>query len=179
MNSWIKINLKNLDFNIKHLKNILNPSTDVLAVIKSNAYGHGLEGIASHLKNKVKGFAVLDDEEALKLRSLNIKNLILILSNFKNDNLRKLVFQKISLPIYDITQAKIVSKQALKLKKKAYVHLKIDTGMNRLGIALKDLSSFIKSFLKLKNLELEGVFSHLAASSDLNHSYVKKTAYSI
>lgn len=137
-----------------------------MAVVKSNAYGHGSFAVAQTIAGLVDSFGTANGDEALALRSFGVKGPILVLNYYQLDQVPSLVTAKISLVVYDIKQAQAISKIARKLKKTAKIHIKVGTGLSRLGIYTRDAVGFIKKISKLPNLEIEGLFSHFASSED-------------
>ncbi|MBX4186827.1 MAG: alanine racemase [Candidatus Doudnabacteria bacterium] len=104
--------------------------------------------------------------EALALREFGIRKPILVLNYYDLDQVESLVAHNIALVVYDLAQAKVIAAAAKKLKKQAVVHIKVGTGLSRLGVLAKDAVKFILAVKKFKNIEIEGLFSHFAASED-------------
>lgn len=171
-NIWIEINLNNLAHNLKKIKATLNPGVKIMGVVKQNAYGHGIIAISKDLeKEKVDFLGVNNTEESLNLLESGIKKPILILSNtVSNKNLLKLVKNKVNFTIMDKQLLKNLDKTARKANLKALVHIKIDTGMGRLGLNHKQALAFIKEVSSLKNIELKGLYSHFSSAED-NRAY--------
>ncbi len=138
----------------------------LMAVVKSNAYGHGYFTVASTIENAVDYFGVANLTEALTLRELKIKKPILVLNYYNLDQVPAAVAKNISLVVWDLAQAKAIQDAAKKLKKKALVHIKVGTGLSRLGVFAKDAVGFTKKVKSFSNIEIEGIFSHFAASED-------------
>lgn len=145
----------------------------IMAVVKSEAYGHGMILVARIVEKEIDWFATVSGEEALQLRKAGIKKPILVLSFYSESEIFDCVKHKISLVVYDLKQAKLISQAAKKLKAIANVHLKIDTGTSRIGIKPKEMANFARQIFKMPNLNIEGVFSHLAASEE-NLEFTKK-----
>ncbi len=142
-------------------------NADVMAIVKSNAYGHGLNLVASAIEKEVAYFGVASLDEAIELRLHGkIRKPILVLSFYDLAKVAEALKHKISLAVYDLKQAQSISAAAKKLKVTAKIHLKIDTGTSRLGIFPKDAAQFIDKLIHLSNIQIEGVFSHFAASED-------------
>jgi len=173
MNSlaWLFINLQAIGNNVKQILKMIGPSVSLMAVVKSNAYGHGLIPICKKVLEKgAKWLGVFSLEEALKIREAKITSPILILGFTEKENLKKIIAKDISLTLYDIETAKELSILAKKLSKKAKVHLKIDTGMHRLGILSDNILNFVRKIENLKNLQIEGIFSHFADATNKEYS---------
>ena len=162
LNSAI-INLNNLRYNAKKIRQILDKDTKFCAVVKADAYGHGACEVASAIYDLVDLFAVALVEEGVELKRAGIKKDILVLiPPFKCD-LERAVRFGLTLSVSDEKTIMLIDKEAKRQKKIIKVHLKVDTGMNRQGV--KDLDEIDRLCAKIsccKNLELEGIFSHFA-----------------
>ncbi len=161
----VLISKQNLLHNVQQFRKV-SGKAKLMAVVKSNAYGHGYFAVASTIEDKVDFFGVAYLAEALTLRELKIKKPILVLNYYGLDQVEAAVAKNISLVVYDLNQAKAIQAAAKKLKKKAKVHVKVGTGLSRLGIFAKDAVNFIKNVRNFSNIEIEGLFSHFAASED-------------
>jgi len=173
----IEINKKNLIDNLKTIKNKAK-NKKICAMVKANAYGHDLKTVVLTLKNNVDFFGVANTEEALKIRNYAYKNKILLCGAYNKDKLKNLILNKISLTVFSFFQLKEILKECKIVKEKAYLHIKINTGMNRLGIKnIKSLKVMLNFINKNNNyLILEGVFSHLfnSESKELSNSQYLK-----
>lgn len=175
-NTWVEINLNQLDENINLLRQYLGNNIAIAAVIKADAYGHGAAIIAEELALlNVDYIAVAILSEAIELRNKKISSPILVMGYTENDFLRFAVEYDITTTIFEYEQALILSDFAKKQNKIAKVHIKVDTGFNRLGA--KPTEQFANDILKMKNLPnlyLEGIFSHfrLANQYDDEQQYI-------
>lgn len=172
--AWITVDLKAIDFNIKQFRRLLKPETKIMAVVKANAYGHGLFEIAKQaLKSGANYLGVITAEEALFLRKYGILQPILVLGAVAKDDVASLIRNKVSLSIYNEESYRAISRIADIINRKAIVHLKIDTGTNRLGFTnLDDALRVLKLInAKRRRFDLEGIYSHLASVEELNQSY--------
>lgn len=159
MRSFLTINLKKLQTNIEEIRKINNKK--IIAVIKSNAYGLGIIDIAKFLLSQgIDYFAVATLEEAILLRKNKIRTNILVLEK-SNDHL---LFQKYNLTyvVYDLDSLKEIQKYKVKF------HIKIDTGLNRLGISINEIDDLKKLITSKSNIE--GIFTHIAS----NNTYEKQ-----
>lgn len=163
--AWVEINLDNLEHNINEIKKIVSKKTKIMAVLKANAYGHNLILISKKLNEiGIMDFAVATLEEGLALRNNKIKGNILILGYTSIENIDYVVK-------YDLIQTVVDEEYASNLIKlpnsnNIKVHLKINTGMNRIGIDCKNVL-FIKNLYKEKRLNILGIYSHFcSANSD-------------
>ena len=163
--AWIEINLDNLENNITQIKNIIPTQTKIIAVVKANAYGHGMTEISKKLNQVgVTDFAVATLEEGIILREAGIKGNILILGYTNFNNIDYLLKYNLIQTIVDYEYAKRISQMDLKGKLK--VHIKINTGMNRIGESYKNIDKLIEIY-QMKNLEILGTYSHLCVSDSL------------
>ena len=167
--AWIEINLDNLENNITQIKNIIPTQTKIMAVVKANAYGHGMTEISKKLNQVgVTDFAVATLEEGIILREAGIKGNILILWYTNFNNIDYLLKYNLIQTIVDYEYAKRISQMDLKGKLK--VHIKINTGMNRIGESYKNIDKLIEIY-QMKNLEILGTYSHLCGSGTLTEDY--------
>ena len=165
--SEIQVSKSALKHNINQYRKIIGKAR-VCGVVKSNAYGHGFEIVAKTIIPFVDWFGVANLDEAIILRDCGVKKPILVLSYYRLDQTDQAVKNNISLVVYDLNQVKAIFASAKKLKKPANVHIKIDTGTSRLGVAPKEALKFIKQASRLPNIKIQGLFSHFAASEENN-----------
>lgn len=178
MLSWVEINGRALTHNLSAFKKIVGDRVAIMFAIKGNAYGHGFKEIAAWSQNnrQVDTLCVVSLEEALDLiRYRYTKKPILILSFFDFDLARisKAIRSNVIFPIYNLDQAKYLQQAGDRNGKRVRVHLKIDTGAGRVGILPSELRPFLQKLRQYKNLEIDGVFSHYAASEE-DSAYTKK-----
>jgi alanine racemase len=170
--SYIEVSKSALLGNIKAYREQLG-KTKLMAVVKANAYGHGVDIVADVIKDEVDWFGVVNIDEAVNLRDLGVNKPILAMSYYDEDKIEEALRKNISLVAYDENQLKLLNESAQRLRTQARVHLKIDTGTSRLGVLPNQVLEFAQKIGKHQHLKLEGVFSHLAASED-NVPYTKK-----
>lgn len=173
---WAEIDLDNLAHNMREVRRVTNKNSKVTAVIKADGYGHGAVAIAETLlANGADRFAVATLSEAIQLKTSfpNIETMIL---GYTPENLAKEVIEhNIIQTIYTLEQAKEFSNTALFLNKKIVVHIKLDSGMNRLGMVFSDETiDTILEMSKLDGLIIEGIFTHFAAADELDKEYTKQ-----
>lgn len=158
--AWIEIDLSNLKHNVEEIKKILPKSTKMMAVVKGNAYGHEMIPISKYLsKLGIKDFAVATLEEGIQLRDSGLKGNILILGYTSIENIQYVIK-------YHLIQTIVDEKYAFELSKLPFsipVQIKINTGMNRIGIRDNEVDS-IRKIYSYPNLEVLGLFSHLSSS---------------
>ena len=173
---WAEINLDNLAHNMREVRRITNKNSKITAVIKADGYGHGAVSIAKTLlENKADRFAVATLSEAIQLKTFypNVETLVL---GYTPENLAKDVIEhNIIQTIYSLDQAKEFSKVATSLNKKIKIHIKLDTGMNRIGMACKDETvDSILEINKLEGITIEGIFTHFAAADEIDKTYTRE-----
>jgi len=171
-NSFVEISKSAILHNLSQYQRIVGKKVEVMPIVKSNAYGHGMVEAAKLVAPRVNWLGVASLGEALELRKNNIKKKIFVLSYAPQRQLEQGIRQNIDLPVYDLAYAKIISDVAGKLNKKAKVHIKIDTGATRVGVLAKQGIEFIKEVRQLPNLNIVGIYSHFAASEE-NQQYTR------
>ena len=155
------INLTAIRKNIMTMKDKIPNDKKVLAVIKANAYGHGAIEVANALRDLADYYGVAFIDEAIELRKAGIRKPILILGHTDDSLFETIVDYDITQTIYSLRQAKILSDVALKKGARAKIHIKIDTGMNRIGFACRQENvDSIVEIAALPGIELEGIYTH-------------------
>lgn len=161
--AWLEINLDNLKHNVKELQNAMPEGCEVMAVLKADGYGHSAYEVSTCVNNNgVRAFAVATIDEGIQLRYYGIRGEILILGY--TDPLRAKELYKYDLiqTLVDYDYALLLDKQKYKLK----AHIKIDTGMHRLGFDCTGASSISEMF-SLSNIKITGLYTHLCVSGSL------------
>jgi alanine racemase len=170
--TWIEISKSALMHNLKVFRGLVGPNVKIACIVKANAYGHGLKEVVPILDEAgVDWFGVDSLEEALEIRALGINKQILILGYTPFSGLKEVVENGISLTVYNKESLqKILS---LKMEKKAKIHLKVETGLNRQGQKADEILDLAKLIIKNKDLfEMEGLSTHFANIEDtLNSSF--------
>ncbi len=164
--TWAEIDLDALRHNLKEIRKQIKDTTRILAVIKADAYGHGAVGIVKELiQCGVADFAVASVNEAVQLRQADVDGNLLILGYTPNENLDLVVEMGVQQTLYSLEQAQLLQQIAAKQDRVVGVHVKVDTGMHRLGFADEDHSvEEIAKISAMPNLNIEGVFSHFAGA---------------
>ncbi|MBI3590141.1 MAG: alanine racemase [Candidatus Melainabacteria bacterium] len=174
--AWVEINLSALERNFKKLKELLK--TNIMAVVKADAYGHGATAIAPVLQSlKVYSFGVATVDEGIALRKAGIKVPILILGATPFWSFESCYTNELSITIYSVDQLKQIEDFNKTVENEISVQVKIDTGMNRLGISPAEASSVIERIRNSKKLKLDGIFSHLSDASNYDFSKVQKERF--
>lgn len=160
--TYVEVNIDNLKNNVKNILNYYNNYEYYFGVVKGNCYGHGTTHVINELiESGINYLAVSSLEEALEIRKINKKIPILSLEPIRIEYIDICIKNNITITVHDYNYAKeLINK---KLNKKLKIHLKIDSGMNRLGFKEKDQLNEIYNELKNKeNIEIEGIFTHFA-----------------
>ena len=170
---WIEVNLDAIRHNFRNLsKNA--PNSQILAIVKSEAYGHGLEAVALTLDEEgAWGFGIANIDEGRRLRKAGITKPIVLVAPILATQIEEAVKLDLRPPIMDPEFAQAISDVAVRLGKNAKVHLKVDTGMGRLSVPPGELLSFCEQAAKLPNIEIEGIYSHFAAADQLDQTYTQ------
>ena len=164
-----EINLAALRYNFSVVAQRAPRGCGILAVVKADAYGHGFMDVALELESLgVTAYAVAFLAEGIQLRKSGIDRPILILGGIYPGQERKTVGFNLSTAVYTLDQARALDAAARKLYRKAKIHVKIDTGMGRLGIVHGEAEAFFRALKELPNLEVEGIFSHFASADELD-----------
>lgn len=177
--TWAEIDLDALAHNMCEIRKITNPNAQIMAVVKADAYGHGVKECAKTLlENGADRFAVATLDEAKELRNIFSDVPILILGSSMEEEAREIIKNEIMPNVYTYEFAKALSDTALELGKKVKVHVKLDTGMSRIGFVVRDgdndnLIDEIVKISELPMLEIEGIFSHFAVSDEDRDDYTR------
>lgn len=175
-----KISLDAIEENIQSMKQNLKPETKIMAVVKTDAYGHGALAIADDLekKNLVYGFCVATAEEAMVLRKAGIQKPILTMGFTYPYSYRNMIEQNITMTVFQEETLDALSKTARLLGKKACVHIKVDTGMSRIGINPDEEGKrFARSAIENPDLLVEGIFTHFANADVSDKSEAKEQLF--
>ncbi len=168
--SWIEINLGAIEYNLEQIKRKIGKNK-ILACIKADGYSHGATPVANAIKKKVEFFGVATIKEAIALRDAGIKKPTLILGTILPEDASAVIKNDLIATVCTIALAKALSEEAKERKKIAKIHIKVDTGMGRIGIRPVNAIEFIKKVKAFPNLFLEGLFSHFpAAETDKSFS---------
>jgi alanine racemase len=169
----VEVNLKSLTQNFGAIKSYIG-STKVMPILKANAYGHGLVRVAQlyeELKADYLGVAVV--EEGILLREKGIKMPILVLGGIWGNQIPLFLKHNLSITASSIDKLKQIDDTAEQMKIKAVVHLKIDTGMERLGVHYYNAEKFLDAAYKCKNIFIEGIYSHFATAEYEDLTFAK------
>ena len=171
---YAAIDLDAISHNIDQIQKKISSGTQIISVVKTDGYGHGAVPIAGELENKeyMYGFATATAEEAFILRKAGIKKPILVLGYVFPYTYEQMIREDIRFTVFREDMLEQIEEEAAKQNKIAYVHIKVDTGMSRIGISPDEIGlKFISKVLQTKHINLEGVFTHFAKAD-----YEEKTA---
>lgn len=164
----LEIDLNAIAANFNYFKSKLHNSTKVLVVVKAFGYGSDAVNIAKFLDSKVDYFAVAYIDEGISLRNGGITSPIIVLHPQKS-NFHKIIEQQLEPNIYSLNLLKAFIETAKILKSSNYpIHLKFNTGLNRLGFSQQEVSNILELVHSQKEIQVKSIFSHIAASEDLN-----------
>lgn len=167
MNTYAEISLSAIKHNLAEIRKLLAPKVEFMAVVKANAYGHGAVAVSrAAVDAGADRLAVANLKEALEIREAGIVSPILILTESPTSVMDEIVQYDLCQTIYSFSEARALSEEAQKRKKTARVHVKVDTGMGRVGVPPSEAVAFITKISSLPGLELEGVFTHFAKAED-------------
>ncbi len=170
---WLEINKANLLKNVAQMKRITKESR-IMAVLKANAYGLGVLGVASTLQKQVDAFSVVGMKEAITLRESGITKPIINLGIYSFEDGEKLAKNKINPTIFTYTMLRNFEGVSKKLGMKSGVWIKIDTGLGRLGLPYQDALKFIRSVSRSKNIKIEGVLSSFTEDKKFDKIQLKR-----
>ena len=176
--AWVEINLSYIEDNIKKIKEKISKNVKLLAVIKADAYGHGATMLASTLvASGVDVLGVASVDEGIQLREAGIKIPVLVLGSAPEWSFTSAIENDIQLSVFLPDHIKSCNNAYDLLKKKARVHIKVDTGMHRVGIHSEKALDFIKETEKNKKIKLEGIFTHLACAENYKKTIEQKNKW--
>ncbi|MDD3803405.1 MAG: alanine racemase [bacterium] len=169
--TWAEIDIDNLMHNVKTLKKLLGKKTKVMAAVKANAYGHDSIEITRVLSPHIEMFGVASMDEAIELRIHRIDNPILILSPVMESDISRIIDYNLMPNLISFEFAKKLDDAARRKYRVVNAHVEVDTGMNRTGISYSDAAKDIERISSLKNVRVEGIFSHFAEAERRNKSF--------
>lgn len=169
--TFAEIDLNAIAANLRELRRRVEPAK-VMAVVKANAYGHGVEEVAQvACENGASYLGVALMEEGLSLRSLDLDLPILVFGGFFKNEIDELLENQLDVTVFDLERAHALSNRALEINQRARVHVKVDTGMGRVGVPWDGAAGFVRRVADLPNVEITGLYTHLAESEDADTSY--------
>ncbi len=169
---WAEVSLSAITHNLRLIRRKIGAKRKILAVVKANAYGLGAVEVSKHLAHLgVQAFGVTCSAEGIELREAGIRQPILLLTGFWPGEEKRILQFNLTPTIARVDQVRALERAAAKSRarksaKKFAFHLKIDSGMNRLGISPDEIGAFIREYAACAHLKLAGVFTHFASSDD-------------
>lgn len=168
----VTIDLSALRHNFKTVKEWIGPSARILCVVKSDAYGHGMLPVAKVLESiGTDYFGVFEAEEGIALRKAGIRLSTLVLKGIDADEIPAVVEYDLTPGVFDLSITEQLSDYALQYGKVVPIHIKVDTGMGRLGVPWEEASAFIKTLLHMKGVTPAGIFSHFSVADEPGHPF--------
>lgn len=170
--TWVEVDFKRLDRNMDLIKAAVAPAK-VMLVVKANAYGHGLAAVAGHLAPAADSIGVAVLEEGILLREMGIARPIIVLGGIWADQIPQYIRHDLTLTVSSVVRLRQIADAARALGRTAKVHLKIDTGMERIGVHYYSASTLQEAALACDpHVEVEGIYSHFAnaEAEDLSHA---------
>lgn len=172
---WAEIDLGAVRRNVERLKGLLRPGIKLLAVVKANGYGHGDREVAlAAVSGGADWLGVARVEEGAALRAAGISNPILLLAEPSHAAVGKAIGLDLIPTLYWEPTARLFSEHAARAGKRIPIHMKVDTGMHRYGVAVDRALSFFKTLRDMDGLAVEGVWSHFAVAEDVLNPYTQK-----
>jgi len=173
--AWIEVDLAAIKNNIRAVRAIVRPQTEIMAVVKANAYGHGIEKIAfTLLDNGADRLGVATLGEGVSLRLSGIMAPVLVLGYVPGDQVDMAIKYHISQTVYSLNEALSISKKACENNKKATIHIKIDSGMGRIGfLPTQESVRDICCICQLPGLYVEGIYTHFAKADYADKAYTR------
>ena len=171
---YAKIDLDAAAYNMEQMKNRIGGGARLIAVVKTDAYGHGAVPLAEVFEklDYVWGYAVATLDEGIVLRKHGIKKPILVLGCVFPDQYDDMVRNEIRAAVYMEEMAGKIAEAAERTGKKAYIHIKVDTGMGRIGFPVTEESAdIIERISRMENIEVEGMFTHFAKADERDKTY--------
>ncbi|MBI4398186.1 MAG: alanine racemase, partial [Candidatus Omnitrophica bacterium] len=162
--AWIEINLSHLLHNLELIRSTVGPRVSIMAMVKSNAYGHGMVDIAKFLKDRVDMLGVASLKEALELRSAGISSPIFVFGTMFPHEIEECLEKKLAICISSLEQAQAISRRLAGRAEMLRVHIKIDTGMGRMGILAERAKNEILEIAGLQGIVIEGILTHFAVA---------------
>ncbi len=170
--TWVEVNLTRLTHNLQAIRARVAPAK-VMIIVKANAYGHGLAEVSKHLSSLCDYIGVAVLEEGILLRELGVSAPILVLGGIWGDQLPSYLQYDLSLTASSVERLEQIDAVSRQMSLKAKVHLKIDTGMERIGVHYYNAQTILESALKCPNVLVEGIFSHFANADSLDLAHAR------
>ena len=173
--AWAEVNLDHIAHNMREIRRVTSGNAKIMAIVKADAYGHGfLEVSKTLLENGADYLAVALLDEARQLRNCGIDVPIVILGHTPEPRVEELIRFDITQTVFSYTLAEVISRAAVAQNKRAKIHIKVDTGMTRLGFSVDEKGiRTILSIARLPGIEIEGIFTHFASADEKDTGFTK------
>ena len=175
--TYVTVDLDAIAYNFESMRKNIREGTQIIAVIKADAYGHGAVTIGKFLEtfSYIWGFATATAEEALELRDAGIQKPILVLGYVFEEHYEKLIEKEVRMPVFDLETAEKIASYAEQIHKKAQIHIALDTGMNRIGFKdTQKSAAVICKISQMAYLQIEGMFTHFARADETDKIYADR-----
>src|ERR1041384_1802675 len=178
--TWAEIDLNNLSSNFNRVRQRVTPAARVMAVLKANAYGHGAVECAQRLSREgADWLGVALPEEGIQLRAAGIKEPFLLLAGCRPGQASACIQHQLTSVVYRLDMVEALNQAAANAGVVIDVHVKVDTGMGRLGVRFDQLNDFIPGLEQFRNVRIDGIMTHLAAADDatcqtLTHDQIQR-----
>jgi alanine racemase len=178
--TWAEIDLNNLAANFNQVKQLVSPAARVMAVLKANAYGHGAVECARRLSREgADWFGVALPEEGIELRASGIMEPVLCLAGFWPGQAAACIQNRLTPVVYRLEMIEALNQASANAGVVTEMHVKVDTGMGRLGVRFDQLSEFVGALDRFRNVRIDGIMTHLAAADDaacrpLTHDQIQR-----
>jgi alanine racemase len=170
----IEIDLSAIGHNVRQISKKVSPA-EVMAVVKADAYGHGVQAVAQTAIDAGASYlAVALIEEAMELREYGISHPILVFGGELQSQIKQIIEQDVEITVFSRDFARELSRIALKNNVKCIVHVKVDTGMGRVGIPWRDAVAFIRDIISLEGIEIKGIYTHFSTSDERDKEYANQ-----
>jgi len=169
---WAEVDLNRISHNMREIRRLVRKSCELMAVVKADGYGHGALPVArAALMAGASRLAVAIPEEGVTLRKDGIPSPILVMGSLWPEQAEVIVSNSLTATVFDLPLAQALSAEAKRQRKNVRVHLKVDTGMGRIGLFPRDVVPFINQVLRLPYLEIEGIYTHFATADAVDKTY--------
>ena len=175
--TYVTVDLDAIAYNFESMRKNIREGTQILAVIKADAYGHGAVTVGKFLDtfSYIWGFATATAEEALELRDAGIQKPILVLGYVFEEHYEELIEKEVRMPVFDLETAEKIASYAEQIHKKAKIHIALDTGMNRIGFKdTQKSAAVICKISQMAYLQIEGMFTHFARADETDKIYADR-----
>jgi alanine racemase len=170
--TWVEIDLDAIAENTRQVKQIIGPEVELMAVLKADAYGHGAVKVSrTVLNNGASLLGVATISEGAVLRDAGITAPVMMLGYTPAWQARDAVLQDLRVTVYDLDIARALDRAAADLNTTVRVHVKVDTGMGRLGVLPDQVEGFVDGLRALRNVDVEGVFTHFSVADSEDKAY--------